>query len=128
MKGGYRCSIKKINNDNGFVFPFVYFLSTVLIFLLLSALNSLDNQRVLVDLREEQIKLETLFISSYFDFRRTLPSLHIKNGTSEINFTYEDGNVKILYTPISDELIKGQFIYNTLEDSRESITLNFAKK
>jgi hypothetical protein len=113
------------NDEHGFLSPYLYFLSLIIISIILSFTFSIQNERELVWLKEEQLKLNTLLQSGIVDFKQTQLNVYGPSQTKELkSFEYPDGIVQATYSVTVDQTVAVHFYVKTNNQSTQRVDMN----
>ncbi|MRG86580.1 competence type IV pilus minor pilin ComGG [Salinibacillus xinjiangensis] len=118
----YLHQVKK--NEKGFLFPYIFIVFFTVLLIVHQSLQSLNTERELVRIQEEQIILESLMLSGYNEFYSNLHYLTPTKHDQALLYSYPDGQVHITYSAIDKSTIKARFELQTINDSPYTVTVN----
>ncbi|WP_407268380.1 hypothetical protein [Radiobacillus sp. PE A8.2] len=120
-------SIKTLRSDQAFFFPYMLFIITLVLIIVLSSIPLYQNHIEMTTFTEEQLKLETLIQMAYTQVRKEQPYLLHNDRSGEISYNYPYGIVYVSYFPKDIGWIIVNFQALTDNGAREttSIPLRF---
>jgi hypothetical protein len=127
FEGYLHISPNPIKNEHGFLSPYLFFLSLILISIVLTFTYSIKNERELVSLKEEQLKLNSLLQSGIVDFKQLELNVDELTSTKElITFEYPDGLVQATYSVEVAEKVAVHFFAKTNNQSTQRVSMNIS--
>ncbi|SET62226.1 ComG operon protein 7 [Salinibacillus kushneri] len=112
--------LNRLTNEKGYTFPYLFFIFIIIFLITHHALQSLTIEAELVHNKEENIHLETLFLSAYNDFHSDLLDLKPKPQNQHTSYTYPDGHVKVTYFLSNSSQVRASFFVET--DNQSTLT------
>ncbi|WP_026569957.1 hypothetical protein [Sediminibacillus terrae] len=111
-------------NHNGFIFPYIAFVSVVIITALISAVALVHNQQLETYQYYEQLKLDTL-LQMGKEQLRTEQSVLDKDCPRSRTYTYPYGTATIRCEQIEDGILKARFTLETNKGTIVNKLVNF---
>jgi len=106
--------IKKLfitNNENGFILPYVLFITAIVIIIVTANISIYRNDIVITENQLEQIKIETLFQMGRTKLKKEM--VNQEEETSDVSYSFPDGIVKITINSSNSPVYKLYFTITT---------------
>ena|SRR5690625_5304571 len=105
-----------INNEYGFLLPFVLFIATILFLMISASIKMYDQEIELTYQNINQLKIETLFQMGYEKF---IHETSTEDFDQQINVQYifPDGNVSLEFQHLGDDQGQLHFQIVTVDDA-----------
>ncbi|MCP8616851.1 hypothetical protein [Salirhabdus salicampi] len=126
MKKGYQFLKQLSANENGYMFPFIYMLCCLFIYMTVTGAAYNEKLAKVTNINVEQYKIEHMFERSYMQFRQRIANSNADGG-DEIIYSFEDGEAYIQYETVSDQTIKARFDIFTHDGSVKVFTVYIEK-
>ncbi|WP_077326963.1 hypothetical protein [Virgibacillus siamensis] len=106
-----------INDQRGFILPYVLFITALLIITITASIRLYHNELIITESQAEQVKVETLFQMAHSQFTDNLPN---KNNPADnpVMYHFPYGNVKIEYIRMDTETYH---LYVTITTNKQTI-------
>lgn len=101
------------NDEKGFILPLVLLIAALLFLFVSTNVAIYKNEMVITKNELSQIKIDTLFQMSRAKFKDKISTLAQDHGT--VHYTFPDGNVKIGYEVLSEDVYQLTFTVDPLD-------------
>lgn len=115
MKRKYICCLHKVQNQNGFILPFLLFVTTLSLIAISHSISIYQNTVTISSYHEESLVRDSLFQMAGEQVKTDLPAIIWDQPTVQHNYYFPQGEVKVIMSRTEDNQVECLFKINPLK-------------